>query len=172
MKKLLSLLMVLCSVIGASAQQGWTARTGQSQDRTVVIADFSVTNGAVAYEGNWQIGVFVGDECRLVTNDGVNGALKTEHNEQFLMFEIPGNFDAENDEGKPIVFKFMSTMADVYTLTPTFEDKPLTWLPEKTYGEGSGSPLSLRQAVCPPPPRCTAGQAREATSGRHGSISF
>ena len=144
MKKLLSLLMVLCSVIGASAQNNWTARTGQSQDRTVVIADFSVTNGAVAYEGNWQIGVFVGDECRLVTNDGVNGALKTEYNEQFLVLEIPGNFDAENDEGKPIVIKVMSTMADVYTLTPTFNDQPLTltWKPD-TYGKGSGPRVQL-----------------------------
>ena len=139
MKKLLSLLMVLCSVIGASAQQGWTARTGQSQDRTVVIADFSVTNGAAAYEGNWQIGVFVGDECRLVTNDGANGALTSMNNQQFLMLEIPGNFDDENDEGKPIVIKVSSSMADVYTLTP---DQTLTWKPETTYGVGSGPAYS------------------------------
>ena len=152
MKKLLSLLMVLCSVIGASAQQGWTARTGQSQDRTVVIADFSVTNGAAAYEGNWQIGVFVGDECRLVTNDGANGALTSMNNQQFLMLEIPGNFDDENDEGKPIVIKVSSSMADVYTLTP---DQTLTWKPETTYGVGSGPRVQLSLTL---PTSVTLGQ--------------
>ena len=140
MKKLLSLLMVLCCAIGASAQQGWTARTGQSQDRTVVIADFSVTNGASVYEGNWRIGVFVGDECRLVTSDNAQGVLTHMNNQQFLMLEVPGNFDAENDEGKEIVIKVSSSMGDVYTLKP---DQTLTWQPETTYGVGSGPRVQL-----------------------------
>ncbi len=140
MKKLLSLLMVLCCAIGASAQQGWTARTGQSQDRTVVIADFSVTNGASVYEGNWRIGVFVGGECRLVTSDNAQGVLTHMNNQQFLMLEVPGNFDAENDEGKEIVIKVSSSMGDVYTLKP---DQTLTWQPETTYGVGSGPRVQL-----------------------------
>ena len=140
MKKLLSLLMVLCCAIGASAQQGWTARTGQSQDRTVVIADFSVTNGASVYEGNWRIGVFVGDECRLVTQDNATDVLTSVNNQQFLMLEVPGNFDAENDEGKEIVIKVSSSMGDVYTLKP---DQTLTWQPETTYGVGSGPRVQL-----------------------------
>lgn len=140
MKKLLSLLMVMICAIGTSAQQGWTARTGQSQDRTVVIADFSVTNGASVYEGNWRIGVFVGGECRLVTSDNAQGVLTHMNNQQFLMLEVPGNFDDENDEGKEIVIKVRSSMGDVYTLKP---DQTLTWQPETTYGVGSGPRVQL-----------------------------
>ena len=140
MKKLLSLLMVMICAIGTSAQQGWTARTGQSQDRTVVIADFSVTNGASVYEGNWRIGVFVGDECRLVTQDNATDVLTSVNNQQFLMLEVPGNFDAENDEGKEIVIKVSSSMGDVYTLKP---DQTLTWQPQTTYGVGSGPRVQL-----------------------------
>ena len=140
MKKLLSLLMVMICAIGTSAQQGWTARTGQSQDRTVVIADFSVTNGASVYEGNWRIGVLVGDECRLVTQDNATDVLTSVNNQQFLMLEVPGNFDAENDEGKEIVIKVRSSMGDVYTLKP---DQTLTWQPQTTYGVGSGPRVQL-----------------------------
>jgi len=148
MKKLLSLLMVLCCAIVASAQQGWTARTGNSQDRTVVIADFSVTNGDPVYQGNWQIGAFVNDECRLVTQDNATGVLTTQNNQQFLTLEIPGNFETENDKDKAIVIKVRSSMGDVYTLTP---DQTLTWQSQYTYGVGSGPrvqlPLTLPTSV-------------------------
>lgn len=145
MKKLLSLLALLVCTIGAAAQVGWTARpsTG-SQDRTVIHADFTVNNGAAAMQGNWTIGVFVGDDCRLVTPDNV--PVQTVGQNRFLLLEVPGNFDDENDEGKPITIKVYNTMSEIYTLT---SDTELTWKPETSYGwnDGAGPRVKLSLTV-------------------------
>ena len=143
MKKLLSLLALLITTIGASAQDGWVnPHSDNPGSRTVIYADFSVVGGEewnAAYQGNWTIGVFVDDECRLSVrdNDADAGVLQSYNNQPFLQLVVPGDYDTENDKGKAITIKVMDGMAAIYTLTPS---ETLTYDSEKTYGTQPSGP--------------------------------
>ena len=140
MKKVLLLLTLVCCSFVAWADPDWVARTGNSQEKTVVIADLSVTNGAEVYNGKWTIGVFVNGDCRLVSKDNAQGVLTTVNNQQFLTLVIPGNYDNEDDENAEIVIKIRNFEDEIYVLT---SDQTLKWLPEYTYGVGSGPRVQL-----------------------------
>lgn len=138
MKKLLSLLALFIIAMGVMAQTGWTnTHTDAAQDRTVIYADFSVVNGDATYAGNWTIGVFVGDECRLVAQDNNESVLQTFANTHFLKLEVPGNYGTESDLNKDITIKVANSMAAIYTITPS---EPLKYDPKVTYGTQPSGP--------------------------------
>lgn len=138
MKKLLSLLALFIIAMGVMAQTGWTnTHTDAAQDRTVIYADFSVVNGDATYAGNWTIGVFVGDECRLVAQDNNESVLQTFANTHFLKLEVPGNYGTESDLNKDITIKVANSMAAIYTITPS---ETLKYDPTVTYGTQPSGP--------------------------------
>lgn len=139
MKKLLSLLALFITAMGAMAQVNWSnTHSNNPGASTVIFADFSVVNGDAAYNGNWTIGVFVGDDCRLVAEDNAASVLKTNGNTKFLELKVPGNYDYESDLNKPIVIKVAShTNSAIYTITP---GTTLTFNPEVTYGTQPSGP--------------------------------
>ena len=138
MKKLLSLLALLITTIGAAAQEDWAnPHSDQHGSSTVIYADFTVTGGNEVYQGNWFFGVFVDNECRLTVWDDNASVLKSDNNQSFLQLEVPGDYYPESDLGKAITIKVMGTIGAVYTLTPS---EPLTYNPEKTYGTQPSGP--------------------------------
>ena len=140
MKKLLSLLALLITTIGASAQEDWAnPHSDNPGSRTVIYADFSIVGGEenAAYQGNWTIGVFVGEECRLVEGDNATTVLQSYNNQPFLQLVVPGDYGNESDLGKPITIKVMDGMGAIYTLTPS---ETLTYDSEKTYGTQPSGP--------------------------------
>ena len=147
MKKLLSLLaLLLTGTIGAVAQVDWpiTHADGNPQDKTVIIADLVINNGAeweAVYGGQWTIGAFVGDDCRLTVADNDASVLTTEKDETFLTLPVPGNYGDVSDNGKAITIRVYNSSGAIYTITP---DMTLTWNPETTIGSGSGPRVQLK----------------------------
>lgn len=117
MKKLLSLLTFFIVTVGASSQ-GWEVvqHDGNPQAYTNIMASLEVSNGSAVYSGNYKIGVFVGDECRLIVQDNDASVLQNQNGTQFLLFKVPGNYGDVSDEGKDITFK-LSDMPNIYELT-------------------------------------------------------
>ena len=118
MKKLLSLLTFFIVTVGASSQ-GWEVvqHDGNPQAYTNIMASLEVSNGSAVYYGNYKIGVFVGDECRLIVQDNDASVLQNENGTQFLLFKVPGNYGDVSDESKDITFKLSDSMPNVYELT-------------------------------------------------------
>ena len=138
MKKLLSLLVLLVTTIGATAQDDWdNPHSDNPASRTVIYADFIVNNGEAAYQSNWTLGVFVGDECRMVEADNANSVLQSYNNKQFLQLEVPGDYGDESDQDKPITIKVVDGRGAIYTLTPS---ETITYNPEVTYGTQPSGP--------------------------------
>ena len=117
MKKLFTLLALLVVAMGASAQWTVVTHNDQPQGYTNILASLEVSNGSAVYGGNYTIGVFVGDECRLVVQDNDASVLKNQNGTRFLQFQVPGNYGSVSDEGKTITFKLSNANQDVFELT-------------------------------------------------------
>lgn len=140
MKKLLSLLTFFIVTVGASSQ-GWEVvqHDGNPQAYTNIMASLEVSNGSAVYYGNYKIGVFVGDECRLIVQDNDASVLQNENGTQFLLFKVPGNYGDVSDESKDITFKLSDSMPNVYELTAS---EPITFCSDcGTYGYPPSSNL-------------------------------
>lgn len=126
MKKLLTLLVLLVTSIGAMAHLygPWTnPHTNQPGTFTTIYAKLQITppaNSAILapYHGYYTIAAFVGvvgeEECRLVTLDNVNTS--TIDGTTILTLSVPGNYDNEDDAGKPIYFLLKDNSGLIYQL--------------------------------------------------------
>lgn len=148
MKKLLSFLACFIAAVGASSQD-WEVVTheGQAQDKTIILADLVVQNGSPVYEGNYEIAVFVGDECRMTVSDDDEAVLQTVNETKFLQFIVPGTYGNESDEGKTITFELRDANGAVYDITPS--SPTITFRDGDTYG-GTGSSDRVRLALTLP----------------------
>jgi hypothetical protein len=110
MKKICSLFVFLVTTLGAMAQfnGSWVnPHTNQPAVTTIVHAKLDLKDGygdpvPYPYEGYYTIAAFVGDECRLVTLDNAAGVY--DGTKKLLTLAVPGNYDDEDDTGKPITF--------------------------------------------------------------------
>lgn len=148
MKKLLSFLACFIAAVGASSQD-WEVVTheGQAQDKTIILADLVVQNGSPVYEGNYEIAVFVGDECRMIVSDDDEAVLQTVNETKFLQFIVPGTYGNESDERKTITFELCDANGAVYDITPS--SPTITFRDGDTYG-GTGSSGRVQLAVTLP----------------------
>ena len=169
MKKLLSLLALLVTTIGATAQDEWdNPHSDNPASRTVIYADFVVNNGETwqaAYQGSWTLGVFVGDECRLAESDNATTVQQSYNNQPFLQLEVPGDYGTESDLGKAITIKVMNGLGAIYNLTPS---ETITYNPEVTYGTQPSGPrvqltLTLPTSITLGEFSCLAGYAVDLT---------
>ena len=117
MKRLLSLLSLLCIALGASARFEPVSHDGSPQDRTVVYFDLSVGGSTVdpAMFGNsYQVGAFIDGECRSVADVQYPAA-----GSAYLSIEVPGNYGTSGeDTGKSITFKLFDIQSSLtYALT-------------------------------------------------------
>ena len=148
MKKLLSFLACFIAAVGASSQD-WEVVTheGQAQDKTIILADLVVNYGSPVYEGNYEIAVFVGDECRMIVSDDDEDLLQTVNGTKFLQFIVPGTYGNESDEGKTITFELCDANGAVYDITPS--SPTITFRDGDTYG-GTGSSDRVQLALTLP----------------------
>ena len=125
MKKLLTLLVLLATTVGAMAQLNGTwsnTKTGNASS-TVVYAKLSVSNTNYAlYAGKFTIAAFVGEagqeDCRLVFDDNDGNIKTTNGGVIYLAMQIPGNYGSTDDSGKPITFMIKTAGTDeIYKLT-------------------------------------------------------
>ena len=156
MKKLMSFLTLLICTMGAMAQD-WTNPHGDAfyGGWTTVFADLTVTGGLNVYEGNYELGAWVGDECRWHGLDSGN-ALKpstNNANEKYLEFMVPGNYGTVSeftaDNGKAITFKLRlrNNPGVYYDVTATYSGGDIVYGENGRLGEPSGPRVQLSVVI-------------------------
>ena len=156
MKKLMSFLTLLICTMGAMAQD-WTNPHGDAGygGWTTVFADLTVTGGLNVYEGNYELGAWVGDECRWHGWDSGN-ALKpstNNANEKYLEFMVPGNYGTGSeftaDNGKAITFKLRlrNNPGVYYDVTATYSGGDIVYGENGRLGEPSGPRVQLSVVI-------------------------
>ncbi len=149
MKKLLTFLACFIAAVGASSQ-GWEVaqHTDNPQAYTNIMADLVVTGGDDVYAGNYTIGVFVGNECRLIVKDNDATVLQNQSDTKFLLLQVPGNYANVSDDGKAITFKLCDRFLKIYDITPA--TPAITFRSDgDTYG-GTGSSGRVQLALTLP----------------------
>ena len=156
MKKRMSLLTLLICTMGAMAQD-WTNPHGDTGygGWTTVFADLTVTGGLNVYEGNYELGAWVGDECRwrsLDNGDVVKTSISNA-NEKFLEIKVPGNYGTGNDftadNGKAITFKLRlrNNPGVYYDVTATYSGGDIVYGENGRLGEPSGPRVQLSVVI-------------------------
>ena len=110
------------------------------QGSTVVYFDLKLNDVVVEpsnYGNNYQVGAFIGDECRAV-GEMMRYMSETGDVYPYLQLEVPGNYtQSTTDTGKEITFKvFDRNTQATYTLT---SDPQVTFDTDASYGSPSGT---------------------------------
>lgn len=126
----------------AQNKSGWTCSETWKYDMTV-IAVVTYNNGSpVADQSNYEIGAFVGEECRGVADGATDDLVSVGPNKVFYL-----RVRSENASGENITFKVWDKEGKSEISGLTFE--PVTFDSDAIVGE-PGTPFALKRNVPAP----------------------
>ena len=141
MKRLFSIISLLCLTLCSWADFYPVSYPTNPQGSTIIYFDLKLNDVVIDpydYGNNYQVGAFIGDECRAVA-ELMSTMIDTQPGTTipYLQLEVRGNYTQDaSDTGKEITFKlFERNQQATYTLT---SDQQVKFGSDASYGSPSG----------------------------------